>query len=162
MRMPMILALSIAIFSLLANGCVNSSADKDTVYYLSMEAASNSDDWLNDLPEDRQVDMYFASHRTRPVSRTVDYWIIEDNPQFIYVVRNSLSSRGSSSDVDAFLFIIKAIQERTGLSPEEISSLALRDLCSKLEERAESCEEQIAEIEQGSRETPKPNRHSID
>lgn len=162
MRMSMRLALPIAFVSLVMHGCVNSSADQDTAYFLSMEAASNSDDWLNEIPEDRQVDMFFASHRTRPESRTVDYWIIEDNPKFIHVLRNSISRRGSPSDVDAFLFIIEAIQERAGMSPEEMSSLELRELCLELGEGAEGCEEQIAEIEQRSREALKANRRPVD
>lgn len=155
MRMSISHMLLLASLSLGITGCVNSSADSDTTYFLSMEADSNSDEWLNGLPEDRQVDMFFASHKTRPMSRTVDYWIIEDNPRFIYALRRSLPRRGSQADLDAFFFIIEAIQKRSGLSSEELSSLRLRELCLELETKVEGCELKISQVQkepQGSSE----------
>lgn len=147
MRMSMSHVLLLAIVPLGIAGCVNSSAGADTTYFLSMEADSNSDEWLNSLTENRPVDMFFASHKTRPVSRTVDYWIIEDNPRFIHAIRKSLPSRVSQADLDAFFFIIEAIQKRSGLSSEELSYLRLRELCLELEPKVEGCELKVSQVQ---------------
>lgn len=89
------------------------------------------DKWLDKLSDQRRVDMFFASHRTRPASYYVDVWIVENDPRLVYDIRRELGARGESIDFDSFLSIVTKLRSQGRLEVDGVAKLNLKPICAK-------------------------------
>jgi hypothetical protein len=108
-------------------GCT-SPQDPNTDFFLKNYTSYN-DDWMEKLNENQQIDMFYASHRTRPPSAYVEFWIIKKRQNLIAPLRRSLDSRGNEIDVRSYLRIVNTLHDRGVVSETDLSELNIAPLC---------------------------------
>jgi hypothetical protein len=131
-----VISLLLVLAFVIGAGCAPS--DPDVVYFV--EHQNGGREWLESLPEKRQVDMFFASHRTRPSSFLVDLWIVESEPTLLPSLRRALDERGQDFDVDAYLRIVEASSRRGVLVRPSLEALDIGPLCARTNSRGQICD----------------------
>jgi hypothetical protein len=111
----------------------------DDVAFFMQHYTSNQKDWMAALPRQRQVDMFFASHKTRPSSAYVDFWITRHDPSLLSPIRSALDHRGDAYDIGPYLLAVEALSEDGRLTKEEIAALRLAPLCLKVNSQQPVC-----------------------
>lgn len=128
----------VLLFSFLSLVAACGKEDDDVSFFLE-NYSSGDDDWLVNVGRKRRVDMFFASHRTRPASYYVDAWIIENDPRLVYEIRQSLESRGESIDFDSFINIVSEARERGALTADDLNNLKLIPICARVSAKEAVC-----------------------
>ncbi|PPU65309.1 hypothetical protein XpiCFBP4643_21045 [Xanthomonas pisi] len=124
------------LFLLLLLSC--SAPDPDRDFFVS-NYARGDDLWLQRLDSSRQIDMFFASHRTRPASYYVDQWIIDNKPDLLKTMRGELDRRGTDEDVEAYLHIVDRLHANGTIDAKEVNTLNLAPLCKRAQAAKAVC-----------------------
>ena len=113
--------------------------DKDVELFLGHVSNNDVEAWLTALPRNRQVDMYFAAHRTRPSSAIVDFWLMRGHTEVLPSIRSELGRRGAPRDVDEFVQIVDAGVHDGMLDRAAVLRLRMGPLCARVASRPPVC-----------------------